>query len=51
MNSKIQHGPDEIVEIPAETTEAGLLEAAARLANPSGYSLLDDKDEIQKEAK
>ena len=48
MNSKIQHGPDEFL-VPAETSEAGLLEAAARLANPSGYSMLDDKDSIKDE--
>lgn len=48
MNSKIQHGPEE-TEMPVETTENGLLEAAARLANPAGYSMLGDKDEDKKE--
>lgn len=52
MNSKIQHGP-EAVQMPAETTESGLLEAAARLANPAGYSMLGGEDDLenQKEAK
>lgn len=48
MNSKIQHGPEE-TEMPVETTENGLLEAAARLANPAGYSMMGDKDENEKE--
>ena len=52
MNSKIQHGP-EAFEMPEETTESGLLEAAARLANPAGYSMLGGEDDPanQKEAK
>ena len=52
MNSKIQHGP-EAVQMPTETTESGLLEAAARLANPAGYSMLGGEDDLgnQKEAK
>lgn len=53
MNSKIQHGPDPI-EMPTETTEGGLLEAAARLANPSGYSMTlgkqdDTEAQLEKE--
>jgi cytochrome d ubiquinol oxidase subunit I len=40
LNSKIQHGPDEVdVPAPAATSAGDLLEAAARLANPSGYSM------------
>lgn len=50
MNSKIQHGPEE-VSMPSETTENGFLEAAARLANPAGYSMMGDEDEKEKEAK
>lgn len=47
MNSKIQHGPED-VEMPAETTEGGLLEAAARLANPAGYSMtLGKQDDLE----
>lgn len=47
MNSKIQHGPDAIT-MPAETTGGGLLEAASRLANPSGYSMtLGRQDEVE----
>lgn len=48
MNSKIQHGP-EPVQMPTETTESGLLEAAARLANPAGYSMLGNEDGPDKE--
>jgi len=48
MNSKIQHGP-EAVQMPAETTEGGLIEAAARLANPAGYSMLGDEDDSKTE--
>ena len=44
MNSKIQHGPDP-VEMPAETDGGNLLEAAARLANPSGPSMSLAKQE------
>jgi cytochrome bd ubiquinol oxidase subunit I len=45
LNSKIQHGPDEIDEpAPPATSPGGLLEAAARLANPSGYSLTTAKE-------
>jgi len=50
MNSKIQHGPEEVI-MPAETTEGGLLEAASRLVNPAGYSMLGDEEENEKEAK
>lgn len=52
MNSKIQHGP-EPVQMPTETTDTGLLEVAARRANPAGYSMLDDEDgqENEREAK
>jgi cytochrome d ubiquinol oxidase subunit I len=40
LNSKIQHGPDEAEEPPPPATSPkGLLEAAARLADPAGYSL------------
>ncbi len=46
MNSKIQHGP-EPVQMPTETTENGLLEAAARLTNPAGYSMLGDEDDAK----
>ncbi|MCD9185000.1 MAG: cytochrome ubiquinol oxidase subunit I [Pyrinomonadaceae bacterium] len=50
MNSKIQHGPEEVM-MPAETTESGLLEAASRLVNPAGYSMLGDEEENTKGAK
>jgi cytochrome bd ubiquinol oxidase subunit I len=41
LDSKIRHGPDEVAATrePARTSPEALLEAAARLANPSGYSL------------
>jgi len=50
MNSKIQHGPED-VQMPLETTEGGLLEAAARLANPAGYSMMGDNEEPETETK
>jgi cytochrome d ubiquinol oxidase subunit I len=43
LNHKIHHGPEEMLEMPAETTPEGLLDAAARLA--TGYSLTLAKDE------
>lgn len=47
MNSKIQHGPDAL-EMPDETSGEGLLEAAARLANPAGYSMtLAKQDDLE----
>jgi len=45
LHNKITHGPDPI-EVPPETTETrGLVEAAARLANPAGYSLSDTRED------
>jgi cytochrome d ubiquinol oxidase subunit I len=48
LRAKVHHGPEEPqqveAETPAETKPADLLEAAARLANPSGYSLTLAKD-------
>jgi cytochrome d ubiquinol oxidase subunit I len=42
LNSKIHHGPDEVgIPPPPKTQADALVEAAARLANPSGYSLTD----------
>jgi cytochrome d ubiquinol oxidase subunit I len=46
LHSKIQHGPDEVEEPPPPATSpASLIEAAARLTNPSGYSLTSAKQE------
>jgi cytochrome d ubiquinol oxidase subunit I len=39
LNEKIQHGPEGVSELPPETGSSNLVEAAARLANPAGYSL------------
>jgi cytochrome d ubiquinol oxidase subunit I len=48
IHSKVRQGPEEPrqveAETPKETTPADLLEAAARLANPSGYSMTMAKD-------
>jgi cytochrome d ubiquinol oxidase subunit I len=42
LNGKIQHGPEEVATPPPPTTQPdALIEAAARLANPSGHSLTD----------
>jgi cytochrome d ubiquinol oxidase subunit I len=44
LNAKIQHGPDEAeAPPPTETGAEDLLEAAARRANPSGYSLTESR--------
>jgi cytochrome d ubiquinol oxidase subunit I len=44
INAKIQHGPDEAEPPPPAATAAeDLLEAAARRANPSGYSLTESR--------
>ncbi len=45
LNDKIQHGPDEIPSSPHDTTAAGLLGAAAALANPSGPSLTGARED------
>ncbi len=44
LNSKIQHGPEDISALPTSTSSAGLIETAARLANPAGYSLTTAHD-------
>ena len=44
LNSKIQHGPDEISAMPPSTSSADLIETAPRLANPAGYSLTTAHD-------
>jgi cytochrome bd ubiquinol oxidase subunit I len=49
LTRKIRHGPDEAVPAqPAQTKPTDLLEVAARLANPSGYSLTDVREELPK---
>jgi cytochrome bd ubiquinol oxidase subunit I len=52
LNSKISHGPEPVPEMPQTTTTSGLVEAAARLANPAGFSLSgargDDEPRIMK---
>ncbi|MEZ5344638.1 MAG: cytochrome ubiquinol oxidase subunit I [Pyrinomonadaceae bacterium] len=44
MNSKIKHGPDDF-EAPSESPQGGILEAAARSVNPSGYSMMHDEED------
>jgi cytochrome bd ubiquinol oxidase subunit I len=44
LNAKIQHGPDDVDEMPGETSGFGLVDAAARRSNPSGYSLTSTRD-------
>jgi cytochrome d ubiquinol oxidase subunit I len=48
LRAKVHHGPEEPRQVEAETPEktkpGDLLEAAARLANPSGYSMTMAKD-------
>jgi cytochrome d ubiquinol oxidase subunit I len=44
LNSKVQHGPDDHDTVPSATTAGSLLEAAARLADHSGYSLTMTKE-------
>jgi cytochrome d ubiquinol oxidase subunit I len=48
IRSKVHHGPEEPRKVEAETPDktrpGDLLEAAARLANPSGYSMTLAKD-------
>lgn len=51
LNSKIQHGPEEIDQLPESTTSGNLLETAARLANPAGYSLTTAHDPSTKKRK
>jgi cytochrome d ubiquinol oxidase subunit I len=42
VHSKIRHGPDEAEAAPpSDTKPKDLVEAAARRANPSGYSLTE----------
>jgi cytochrome bd ubiquinol oxidase subunit I len=49
LHSKIQHGPEEEAKpIPGETHAQDLVEAAARLASHSGYSLTLAKQEDSK---
>ena len=49
LTRKIRHGPDEAAPTgPADTKAQDLLEAAARLANPAGYSLTDVREEARK---
>jgi cytochrome d ubiquinol oxidase subunit I len=46
LHNKIAHGPDAVEPSTPEKTSTGdLLEAAARLANPAGYSLTDPDKE------
>lgn len=45
LNSKIQHGPEPVTVAHQPTTGSGLLEAAARRANPGGYSLSAGREE------
>src|SRR5204862_4491128 len=49
LNDKIQHGPEDIMEVPPSTSAASLLESAARLANPSGFSLTTAHDPVPPE--
>jgi hypothetical protein len=44
LNSKIQHGPEEAVQLTETTTAAGLIASAARLADPAGSSLTSAHD-------
>lgn len=47
LNDKIQHGPEPAAPVPPRATSGrGLIEAAARLANPAGYSLTRVRDWI-----
>jgi cytochrome d ubiquinol oxidase subunit I len=49
LNTKIHHGPDEAAAPPPpETKPEGLAEAAARRANPSGFSLTEVRRGQQK---
>lgn len=45
LNSKIQHGPDDVVTIPEQTSHDNLLDVAARLANPAGYSMTSARED------
>jgi cytochrome d ubiquinol oxidase subunit I len=46
LNDKIQHGPEPVEgQTPARTEPEGLLEAAARYVNPSGYSMTSARDD------
>jgi cytochrome d ubiquinol oxidase subunit I len=47
LNAKIQHGPDEVLVMPEDTSAHNLVEAAARLANPAGYSLSAARDDAE----
>lgn len=44
LNSKISRGPEGVGDIPASTSAAGLIETAARLADPAGSSLTSAHD-------
>jgi len=46
LNDKIKHGPEPVEdEAPDHTEPEGLLEAAARFVNPSGYSMTSARDD------
>ncbi len=49
LNDKIKTGPDEITADPMMTQKGGLLETAARLVNPSGYSMTGAREETESE--
>jgi cytochrome d ubiquinol oxidase subunit I len=44
LNNKIHHGPEEAADLSSTRSSTGLLESAARLANPSGFSLTTAHD-------
>jgi len=50
LNSKIKHGPDEPVLLPEKTRTSDLLEVAARLANPAGYTMTEAREEKEPHA-
>ena len=49
LNEKIKTGPDEIKADHMMEQRGGLLETAARLVNPSGYSMTGAREETESE--
>jgi cytochrome d ubiquinol oxidase subunit I len=49
MNSKIQHGPEPVEDMPERTTARGLIESAASLANPAGESMTEAREGLRDE--
>jgi cytochrome d ubiquinol oxidase subunit I len=47
MNSKIQHGPEPVEDMPGRTTARNLFEAAARLADPAGASMTEAREGLR----